>query len=612
MADLCGISGLGDGGTYSRCNFFQPGVTGGVVPSFKQLTKGSLGYETDWNNLAPSIGVNWRPNKQDGFWRALLGDPEFASLRGGYTLSYERQGMAVFTDLFGGNQGSTINLERNEAQNNLVLPGQAWPVLFSQTSRLGPQPFNENPSYPIAVRTARADDLNGFAPDVKIASAGTWTIGLQRSLTRDTAFEVRYVGTRGWNQWSELNYNSVRGEVIQKNGFLNEFRNAMANLRANNASGVTSRAGSFAYFGPGSGTSPLPIYLAYLNASRDSGNAGAYSGTNWTNTTFAGRMAAVPNPTAAAETDLDGNAGRRTNAIAAGLPANFFVPNPDVDDVTVTDSGAFSDYHAFQFELRRRLSKGLSTNVNYQYAIERGSAFDGFSFGREMADQGNVRHAIKMQWDWAVPVGRGQRFGTDMHPILQGIVGGWSVNGVGRIQARTLDFGNVRLVGMSKKELQAMYKFDIRLDPETGLQTVYMLPDDVIQNTRRAYSVSSTTASGYSASLGEPTGRYIAPANSADCIQVRAGDCASRTLLVRAPFFTRFDVGVTKQFPIKGRANFELRIDVLNLFDNINFNPVANPGTGATIFQVTSAYTDASNTYDPGGRLGQIMFRINW
>ena len=58
--------------------------------------------------------------------------------------------------------------------------------------------------------------------------------------------------------------------------------------------------------------------------------------------------------------------------------------------------------------------------------------------------------------------------------------------------------------------------------------------------------------------------------------------------------------------------NFELRFDVLNVFDNINFTPVANPGTAATIFQVTAAYTDASNTFDPGGRLGQMVFRINW
>jgi hypothetical protein len=71
---------------------------------------------------------------------------------------------------------------------------------------------------------------------------------------------------------------------------------------------------------------------------------------------------------------------------------------------------------------------------------------------------------------------------------------------------------------------------------------------------------------------------------------------------------------VTKQFPIAGRTNFELRVDILNLFDNVNFDPAGFPNnaTNANIFQVTTAYTDSSNTYDPGGRLGQIMFRINW
>jgi hypothetical protein len=395
----------------------------------------------------------------------------------------------------------------------------------------------------------------------------------------------------------------------------------MRNLQANNASGIAGRTGSFAYFGPGSGTSPLPIYLAYLNGSRDANNAAAYTGgTNtWANATIAQRLSpANPNPNTAAGTDLEGNATRRSNAAAAGLPANFFMLNPHVGEVNVTDSGAFSDYHAMQLELRRRISKGLAANVNYQYAIERGSAFDGFSFGRHMNDQANVRHAIKMQADWTVPVGRGQRYGSDMHPVLDAVAGGWSVNGVGRVQARTINLGNLRLVGMTKDELQSMYKFDIRVDPSTGLNTVYMLPDDVILNTRRAFSVSNTTATGYSDSLGVPEGRYLAPANSGDCLQVRAGDCAPRTLLVRAPFFTRVDLGVTKRFPIHNTVNFELRIDILNLFDNVNFDPAgasgtnSAAGTGATIFQATTAYTDPSNTYDPGGRLGQIMFRINW
>ena len=79
------------------------------------------------------------------------------------------------------------------------------------------------------------------------------------------------------------------------------------------------------------------------------------------------RAAANPNPISAAARPRR-QPRRRGRAIAAGLPANFFVANPDVDDVNVTDSGAFSDYHALQLELRRRLSKGLSANVNYQYA----------------------------------------------------------------------------------------------------------------------------------------------------------------------------------------------------------------------------------------------------
>jgi len=613
LADVCGISGLGPGGVYGKCNMFAPGASGGVTPTFKQLTDGTQGYNTDKNNFGPSVSVAWRPDVQSGWLRTLLGDPEQATIRAGYTTSYERQGMGVFTGTFGANPGSTISLARTEALGNLVLPGEAWPVYLSQSSRIYPAPFNETPSFPIPVRAGRADSLNGFAPDLEVASAGTWTVSLQRAVSRNMAVEARYVGTRGWNQWSTLNYNTVRGESLLTNGFLDEFRLAMANLLANNSSGVASRQGSFAYFGAGTGTFPLPIYLAYMNGSRDVNNPAAYSGTNWTNTTFAGRFVqSNPNPTGSAGTDLEGNSTRRGNAVNAGLPANLFVPNPAVGNNNLTDSGAFSDYHALQLELRRRLANGFSANVNYQYALEGGSAFDGFSFGRVMVTSPNVRHAIKTQWDWTIPVGRGHRFGSDMGSIMNGVLGGWSFNGVGRIQARVVDFGNVRLVGMSKKDLQKMYKFDIRVDPSTGLNTVYVLPADVILNTRRAFSSSSSTISGYSASLGEPEGRYIAPANSASCIQIRAGDCAPRELIIRAPWFTRFDIGIGKQFPIHGRTNFEVKFDLLNVFDNVNFDPVANPGSGATIFQTTTAYTDPSNTYDPGGRLGQIMFRINW
>jgi hypothetical protein len=614
LEDACGMSGLGPNtNVYNKCNFLSPGSSGGKVPEFVLFGKGALGYNIDYNNLAPNVGVAWRPNVQTGFLRTLLGDPEQATLRGGYSVSYERQGFGVFTSVYGGNPGSTLSLTRSASTAEpLVPPGQNWPVLLQERSRLHPASFPERPTYPIAIRANRADDVNIFAPDIEIGRARSWTVSFQRSITRNTAVDVRYVGTRGVNQWTETNYNSIRGENIVANGFINEFRLAQQNLRANNAADG-NRLGSIAYFGPGTATSPLPTYLAYIQGrpASDAANAALYTSSRWTNSTFAGLHVLVrPDPTGAAG-DLDGDSGRRSNAISAGLPANFFVPNPAVDDVNVTDSGAFSDYHALQVELRRRMSRGLQVNGSYQYAIEGGSSFLGFSLGRVMTPSSNVRHAFKTQWDWTVPVGRGQRYGSNFNPVLNAILGGWTMNGVGRVQAVTVNFGNVRLVGMSAADLQKMFKHDIRINPETGLRTVYTLPDDVILNTRRAFSINSESPNGYG-DLGAPEGRYIAPANSEACIQTFTGECAPRATLIRAPWYTRFDIGVTKRFPLRGSVNFELRMDVLNVFDNVNFDLASGAGSVATIFQVGSAYRDPSNTFDPGGRLGQLVFRLNW
>ena len=82
--------------------------------------------------------------------------------------------------------------------------------------------------------------------------------------------------------------------------------------------------------------------------------------------------------------------------------------------------------------------------------------------------------------------------------------------------------------------------------------------------------------------------------------------------MILAPWFRRFDLGGTKRFDVGGSKNVEVRFDVLNVLNTPNFNPVSAAGTAATIFRVTSAYTDASNTYDPGGRIGQLMFRFTW
>jgi hypothetical protein len=507
---------------------------------------------------------------------------------------------------------------RSVALGNIVGPGESWPVLLRDQSRLGLPTFASSPSYPITANVA--NDIRIFDPNIEVSYARSFSVSFQRAITKDMAFEARYVGTRGRNIWANENYNEVN---ILENKFLDEFKLAQANLQANVAAG---RGSNFKYYGPGTGTSPLPTFLAYFSKvpANQAGDPTKYTSSNFGSSTFYGYLATRnPNPTGAADA-LHADAGFRANAVAAGMPANFFVLNPDVDDAFMYTSNGFSKYNALQMEVRRRLSKGLQFSANYQYARSYGSRFMGLHYDRVLQENVDAtstdtdlvyrnvpRHALKMSWNFMLPVGRGQRYGTNWNRLVDTLLGGWEFHGSGRMQNRMLDFGNVNIVGMSLNDLRNAYKIRFETDPATGVKTVWMLPDDIILNTRRAFNVSATSPDGYSA-LGAPEGRYLAPANGPGCIQLKPGDCAPLHLQVMSPMFTRFDMTIAKKFPITSKTNFELRVDVMNIFDNVNFDPVATAGAAADINQVTSGYQDISNTFDPGGRLAQIGLRFSW
>jgi hypothetical protein len=623
-ADLCGVSGVGADGV---CNLFKPATQTGVTPTYVQYDKGRPGYSTDWNNFSPSVGIAYRPMVQNGVLRQILGDPEQATLRGGYSRAYNREGMALFTGVIGANPGSTINVIRSSALGNIVPAGQAWPVLLRDESRLGLPSFATTVSYPIAATVA--DDINIFHPDVTVSYAHSLTASFQRALSADMALEVRYVGTFGRNLWNQQDYNgncdagtSCPNVNIIENGFLDEFKRAQANLQANLAAG---RGATFAYTGV-PGTSPLPIFLAYFSGlpAAQAGDPTRYTSTLFANTDFVNPLARNnPLPYNLASDNstygLFGSATRRANALAAGLGANFFIVNPNVDEALIYQSRGFSNYNALQIDVRRRLSHGLQLSANYQYARANQQMYLGERYGFVAQEQVTVagragvpRHSVKTIWDWSIPVGRGRRFGTDMNRWLDGVLGGWEFHGAGRMQNQLVDFGNVRLVGMSLSDLRKMYKPRVATNPVTGVRTVWMLPQDVIDNTVKAFNVSATSATGYSV-LGVPEGRYLAPANGPSCIQLKSGDCAPQHQYVFSPWFIRFDMSVAKKFGFVGSTNFEVRLDVMNVFDNVNFvTPGTLVGASATMSQVTAGYTDASNTFDPGGRLGQLAIRFSW
>jgi hypothetical protein len=604
LEDLCGISGIGSDPDGRACNLFQPGVTPGKAqPEYYPFTPGTKAYNINYANVGFNLGVAWRPNVQDGWLRSLLGSPEQATVRAGYSLTYNQERFDRFTANAGANPGGTTGATRSNTAFCLVCPGESWPILFRERDRLGAPDFPEAPVYPIQATTANS--LNMFQADLRQPRVHSWSAGIQRSLGSDMALEVRYVGNKNMYAWAEENWNE---RVIFENGFMDEFKKAQANLKANLAAG---RGATFAYTGV-AGTSPLPIHQAYLSgrSGADVTNPARYTASQYTNATFYERFDPLDPQVLNAAAALDTTAFR-TNALGAGLPANFFVMNPSTSGSWIVQDREGTRYNSLQVDLRRRLSAGLLVSANYTYGIRKSLVNNSIRFDRMEVDSTGAPHEWKMNWVYEIPVGRGRRFGTDMHPVLNGLLGNWEFSGNGRLQTNRYRITGATLVGMTPEELQKEFRIRIYRNATTGTTTVFSMSQAIIDNTRRAYNTDPTSATGYS-TLGVPTGRYIKPASTADCIYIYRQDCGAQDIQINGPLFTRVDLRIKKSFPFLSRGSMELMIEVFNAFNNVNFSHQLNPGAGSGIFQVTSAYTDINTTFDPGGRIGQIHWRINW
>jgi hypothetical protein len=614
---LWGVSGVG--------NLFKPGTLTGSPTQFTPFPQDTYAYSTDWNNLGPSIGVAWSPNRVPGFLRRVMGESGQTVIRAGYSIAFVREGSDVMNSVIGGNPGGTISATRSIALNSLT-PG----TLFRNKADLAPPAIPSAPAFPLTNATyAATDGSNAFSPNLKVGYVHSWSVGIQRELTKDTVLEARYVGNRGMQLWRQYDLNEIN---IIENGFLNEYKLAQANL-------IKNAGANFRYLGPGTGTFPLPIIAAYFGGftgaqATNCGTVAApglpacstvYGSTNFTSSTFINNLGLNNSNARGFATSLIGDLGRRNSAGTAGLAKNLFVVNPDTfGGAFLVDNGGRTWYDSMQIELRRRMSRGLLIQGSYTFSKSLANMYgtSGVVFyqPRTLRDESRDKntspfdlvHGIKANWIWELPVGRGQWLAGDANGLVDRLAGGWAIHGQARLQSgSTFSFGNVQLIGMDAKELQKAIK--IRKDP-SGV--VFFLPEDIILNSRRAFNF---TATGFG-SLGAPTGRYISPANSNGCTQASVGDCGFSNLIVHGPPLTRFDISLVKKTNVTERLNVELRAEFLNAFNNINFKVGSQTAadtsvtnfSAATFGQTAAAYQDLSTTNDVGGRMIQLVLRINF
>jgi hypothetical protein len=119
------------------------------------------------------------------------------------------------------------------------------------------------------------------------------------------------------------------------------------------------------------------------------------------------------------------------------LRSPFYAADPNDPTVLEWVWRERAHYDSLQATVTKRFSSGLSFGGAFTWSHD---------LGTEEGAQGNVpnimaneqidaRLRLAMNWLWEIPIGRGKKYGQDMNPVVDAIVGGWRFGGIVAFQS---------------------------------------------------------------------------------------------------------------------------------------------------------------------------------
>ncbi len=103
---------------------------------------------------------------------------------------------------------------------------------------------------------------------------------------------------------------------------------------------------------------------------------------------------------------------------------------PQYGSLTETFRPDFSErYQALQLKAERPFSRGLSLTMAYNYNREKTDAYfnapDQYANRLTMIPGSNPRHRMSYGASYDLPIGKGRRYLSNLHPVANAIIGGW-------------------------------------------------------------------------------------------------------------------------------------------------------------------------------------------
>ena len=266
----------------------------------------------------------------------------------------------------------------------------------------------------------------------------------------------------------------------------------------------------------------------------------------------------------------------------------LLVPYPEFDGFQGDSPPiATSIYHAAQFRVEKGFSNGLQFLMTYvvSKSIDDSSTTDdsiswlgGGIGGNTLAvqDPNNLRaERAESTWDipqvlqftyvYALPVGRGKKFGAGMNKSLDAFVGGWQINGIIRI-----DDGRPIIPFLNNPVAIPTY------GQRPNLNGILRRSGGSIENAidKTAVNPSAAPPTSYFANAAvDPT---CGCPTASSVLQIPApytlGSTPRVITSVRQPGARNVNLSLFKEFPIRERMRIEYRLEAFNAFNHPHFN----------------------------------------
>ena len=259
------------------------------------------------------------------------------------------------------------------------------------------------------------------------------------------------------------------------------------------------------------------------------------------------------------------------------LKGQLLRPFPEYCSVTEAEpAAAGSTYNALQATYTHRWHSGLDLNVSYTYSkfMDDAQGSSGWAFPgsgssvrnsydlalERSVDASDLTHSLVVNYNYALPFGKGQKFGSDWNRPMNAVLGGWQWSGI----------------------LTAHTGLPISINPASN-------------------NVTGTSGYGFNQRPNIVPGVSPVPQNQSINHWINAaafsqpdpftfGDSARFLSNLRAPGYLNWDMGVQKNWKFTETKSFQFRFELYNAFNHPNFFvPDSNLGD-ANFGTITGAY----------------------